>query len=164
MLHVNIYAVGRLKERFWREACEEYLKRLRRYARVSVVEVADIDPATCGGEAQARERESHEVARLLRKAAGADARNSLNILLDISGEALASEDIAALLAGAADKGKSTVNIVVGGSGGIDASLLPSLDCRVSFGRITLPHNLARVVCLEQLYRAFRINANEPYHK
>jgi 23S rRNA (pseudouridine1915-N3)-methyltransferase len=188
MLRVRVIAVGRLKERYWVDACAEYLKRLGRYVRIEVCEVADCDPNASGGPDAARRRETLGIARLLGGGApgrgfggsaavarggaatsahgGATAAGatSFTILWDRSGTPVSSEELAELLHRLMVAGKSQLNLIIGGSTGVDAALLPRLDESLSFGRITLPHNLARVVCLEQLYRACRINAKEPYHK
>jgi 23S rRNA (pseudouridine1915-N3)-methyltransferase len=161
VLHVNVIAVGRLKERFWADACAEYLKRLSRYAKVRVSEVP-ASAASAAGASEARARETRALAHRL--AALAPALDARTVLLDRKGAQLTSEEFAFLIAGFARDGASTLNLVIGGSTGVDAALLLAVDKVVSFGRVTLPHNLARVVCLEQLYRACRINAGEPYHK
>lgn len=157
MLNVTIVAVGKLKERFWADACAEYLKRLRPYARVVVEEVGDLDPARAGGEQAAREGEGRAV--LARIPARAHA-----IALDVGGRQRSSEQIAHRLDELALGGRSDVAFAIGGSTGLDRAVLARADETLSFGPITLPHNLARVVLLEQLYRAFRISRGEPYHK
>lgn len=159
MMHITVIAVGKLKERFWAAACDEYLKRLAPYAAVEVRELPDVDPTRAGGEAKARAQESAAILATLDAIPDAYA-----VLLDIGGKAVSSEDIAARLDELALNGKSDVAIVIGGSCGVDDGVCRRVDARWSFGRITLPHNLARVVALEQLYRAFKINRREPYHK
>lgn len=157
MLRVTVIAVGRLKERFWSQACDEYLKRLGAYAKVEVREVVDRDPDTCGGEALAREREGVDILKALE---GADR----SVLLDIGGRERSSEELASWLDGLQVRGTSHIAFVIGGSTGVSDAVRARADERVSFGRITLPHNLARVVLLEQLYRCFKISRGEPYHK
>lgn len=157
MLRIQVIAVGKLKERFWSDACAEYLKRLRPFANVSVTEVADVDPARVGGERAAVEAESDAVLRTLRQGA-------FVILLDIEGKLMTSEGMASQLADLALAGRSDIAFVIGGSCGVDERVRQRADARWSFGRITLPHNLARVVLLEQVYRAFKIDRGEPYHK
>lgn len=159
MMHITVIAVGKLKEQFWSAACAEYLKRLRAYASVEVRELADVDPARAGGEAQARAQESAAIVDALDALPGAYA-----VLLDIGGKAVSSEDIAHALDSLALEGTSDVALVIGGSCGVDDAIRQRVSARWSLGRITLPHNLARVVVLEQIYRAFKINRREPYHK
>ena len=156
-MKVQVVCVGKLKERFWVEAQSEYLKRLSGYAKVEVAEVADRDPARFGGEDAAREREGEELlARIEAKAHV--------VLLAIEGKERSSEDFAARLDALKLAGTSAVAFVVGGSTGASRAVYDRADETLSFGRITLPHNLARIVLLEQVYRAFRISRGEPYHK
>lgn len=157
MLHIRIIAVGKLKERFWTEACAEYLKRLQTYAKVEVVEIPDSDPAKCGGEACAIERESAAILKDIPD-------KGVVVLMDISGKEQTSEGFANKLDAFALDGVSDVTFIIGGSCGVGESVRKRSDQRWSLGRITLPHNLARVVLLEQIYRAFKIIKGEPYHK
>ncbi|MCI9130268.1 MAG: 23S rRNA (pseudouridine(1915)-N(3))-methyltransferase RlmH [Eggerthellaceae bacterium] len=156
-MKIKVVAVGQLKERFWKDACTEYLKRLRAYANVTVVELPDVSPERAGGERQAVEREGKSVLDAL------DASEHV-ILLDIKGKAVSSEDMASALESLTVDGISSVAFVIGGSCGVSDEVRKRANARWSFGRITLPHNLARVVALEQIYRAFRIIRHEPYHK
>lgn len=157
MLHIKVIATGKLKERFWTDACAEYLKRMKPYAQVEVIELLDADPAKTGGEAAAVARESQAALKSVPD-------NAFAILLDIKGKEVSSEDMAAKLDALAVGGVSEIAFIIGGSSGVDDEVRKRADARWSFGRITLPHNLARVVLLEQLYRAFKINRGEPYHK
>lgn len=154
-MKLAIVAVGRLKERFWRDAAEEYLKRLGPYANVKVVEIADRDSGR--DEARARAEEGADILRSLSEGAHV-------IALEIGGTQLSSEGFSAKLDALALSGRSTVAFVIGGSVGLSPEVLARADERLSLGPMTLPHNLARVVLLEQVYRAFRISRGEPYHK
>ena len=156
-MKIDVIAVGKLKERFWADACAEYLKRLGGYAKVSVSEVPDRDPARCGGEAAAREQEGEGILRAL-------PAHAHTVLLDIGGTQRTSEGISARLDELALSGVSEVAFVIGGSCGVSDAVRAAAKERLSFGKITLPHNLARVVLLEQIYRAFKISRGEPYHK
>lgn len=155
-MRITVVAVGKLKERFWTEAADEYLKRLRPYADVRVAEVADRDPGR-GGEARALAEEGADVLR-------ATGDGDYVIALDMVGKQLSSEDFSARLAQLGLEGRSSVTFLVGGSIGLSDQALSRADQKLSLGAMTLPHNLARVVLLEQLYRAFRIMRGEPYHK
>lgn len=157
MLHVTVIAVGKLKEKFWAQACDEYLKRLKPYASVEVRELPDIDPAKVGGEAKSVAAESESIISAIPE--GAE-----TFLLDISGKLVTSEDIAEALDDCSLSGRSHVCFIIGGSCGVSNDVRDKANRRISFGRITLPHNLARVVLMEQIYRAFKISKNEPYHK
>ena len=157
MQEIDVIAVGKLKERFWEDACAEYVKRLRRYARISVEQVPDRDPARSGGDAAAREREGADIFAHL----PADA---YVVALDREGVPYSSEEIAALIERVAPDAGRALAFVIGGSTGLAPAVLARADERISLGKITLPHNLARVVVLEQIYRGFKISRGEPYHK
>jgi 23S rRNA (pseudouridine1915-N3)-methyltransferase len=154
-MRLRIVAVGRLKEPHYRDAAAEYVKRLGPYASLSVTEVPDRDVTR--DESRARAEEGETVLRALPDGAHV-------IALDVTGRSLDSEGFAAHLAGLGLDGRSTVAFVIGGAAGLDTAVLARADERLSLGPMTLPHQLARVVLLEQLYRAFRINRGEPYHR
>ena len=156
-MNCTIVAVGKLKERFWAEACAEYVKRLGAYAKVRVVEVPDVDPARAGGVDGSREREGRSIL-------GAVSPRSHVILLAIEGTERSSEEFSRRLDELALRGRSDITFVIGGSDGVSDEVRARADETLSFGRITLPHNLARVVLLEQLYRAHKISRGERYHK
>ena len=156
-MRFTIVAVGKLKERFWADACTEYLKRLQPYAKTAVVEVADVDPAKVGGEEAGVQREGQAILKALPERAHV-------VLLAIDGRQRSSEDLAARLDDLGVSGKGDVAFVIGGSCGVSQEVRARADETLSFGLITLPHNLARVVLLEQLYRACKISRGEPYHK
>jgi 23S rRNA (pseudouridine1915-N3)-methyltransferase len=151
---LRVAAVGRVKEPHWRAACDEYLKRLRPYATVEVVEVADRDIGTDAAKAVAAEG-----ADLLR----ALPEGSYVIALDLGGTQRTSERFSEDLARLMVSGRSDITFVIGGSAGLAADVLARADATLALSTMTLPHQLARVVVLEQLYRAFRIMRNEPYH-
>ena len=156
-MKMTVVAVGKLKERFWSDACAEYLKRLQPYARVTVKEVADVDPGRAGGVDAAREKEGTSLLSAL-------AETSYVILLDIDGKQRSSVEFSQRLDALASAGKSDLAFVIGGSDGVSDAVRRRSYETLSFGRITLPHNLARVVLLEQVYRAMKISRGEPYHK
>ena len=156
-MNIRIVAIGCLKEQFWIQAADEYLKRLRPYAAVSVVEIRDQDPASCGGPQKELELEGVDVLKTLRD-------DEYVILLDIAGKQLSSEGFAETIEQLAIDGRSNIAFVVGGSVGVSAEVRARANARLSFGKQTLPHNLARIVLLEQIYRAFKIIKREPYHK
>lgn len=156
-MKIQIIAVGKLKEKFWADACDEYLKRLKGYAKVRVDAVPDRDPAKSGGEEGARKLEGKGILEALPD-------HSHVILLDVHGKQLSSEGIAARMDALMLSGVSEITFIVGGSGGVSRGVQDIADECLSFGKITLPHNLARVVLLEQVYRAFKISRGEPYHK
>nr|WP_026975155.1 23S rRNA (pseudouridine(1915)-N(3))-methyltransferase RlmH [Alicyclobacillus contaminans] len=155
-----VIAVGRLKEGYWKQALAEYAKRLSAYVKLELVEVAD--EATPDGPSDAeRERVlAAEGERILRHVRDRDAV----VVLDIQGKAMTSEQWSARFESLMAGGYGRVVFVVGGSLGVSKEVLQRADVRWSFGPLTLPHQLARVVLLEQLYRGIRIARGEPYHK
>lgn len=154
-MRLTVVAVGRLKERHFREAADEYLKRLVPYAKVREVEVADRDLAK--NQERALADEARDILRALPDSTHV-------VVLDRTGPERSSVEISRWLERLALDGTSDVTFVVGGASGVGESVIARADERLSFGPITLPHQLARVVLLEQLYRAFRISRNEPYHR
>ncbi|MHB1324306.1 MAG: 23S rRNA (pseudouridine(1915)-N(3))-methyltransferase RlmH [Coriobacteriia bacterium] len=154
-MRVTVVAVGRLKERHWRDAADEYLKRLAPYARVEVTEVADRD--VTADERRALEAEAADVLRAI-------PGSSTVVALDITGPARSSEQFASLVEALGISGRPNVTFVIGGAAGLHPDVVRRADERLSLGPMILPHQLARVVLLEQLYRAFRIIRGEPYHR
>jgi 23S rRNA (pseudouridine1915-N3)-methyltransferase len=153
-VRLRLAVVGRVKEPHWRAACDEYLKRLRPYATMEVAEVSDRDLGTEPARAVAAEG-----ADLLR----AIPEGSYAIVLDLAGAQRTSEQFSQDLAELMVRGRSDVTFVIGGSAGLAAEVRSRADVTLSLSKMTLPHQLARVVLLEQIYRAFRIMRNEPYH-
>ncbi|MDI6901175.1 MAG: 23S rRNA (pseudouridine(1915)-N(3))-methyltransferase RlmH [Anaerosomatales bacterium] len=154
-MRIAVVAVGKLKERHWRDAAAEYLKRLAPYATIEVTEVADRDVTR--DERRALAAEAADILRAVPESARL-------VLLDIGGKARGSEEIAAWLSDLALDGDSHVAFVLGGAAGVADEVRERAAERLSLGPVTLPHQLARVVLLEQLYRAFKIARNEPYHR
>lgn len=159
-MHITMLCVGRLKERYWEQAQAEYLKRLRAYARLDVVEVAeepfspDITAAAAGA---VMEREGERLLRRLH------ARDCV-LALDREGTMLSSPELADILARLALDGKSSLAFIIGGSLGLAPRVTDAARRRLSFSRLTFPHQLMRIILLEQIYRAFKINRREPYHR
>lgn len=153
-MRLRIAVVGRVKEPHWRAACDEYLKRLRPYATMDVVEVPDRDLGTDPGRAVAA-----EAVDLLR----ALPDGSYLVVLDLGGTQRTSEQFSEDLAALMVRGRSDITFVIGGSAGLAPEVLARADVVLSLSKMTLPHQLARVVLLEQIYRAFKIMRNEPYH-
>ena len=139
----TVVCVGKLKERFWKDACAEYTKRLGAYAKVDIREVADIDPAKAGGVDVARNKEGAAILAALPLRAHV-------ILLAIEGKERSSEELSTRLDDLMLRGNSDIAFVIGGSDGVSDAVRARADEMLSFGRITLPHNLARVVLLEQI--------------
>lgn len=159
-MNITILAVGKIKEAFYREALSEYRKRLGRYCRLEIVEVADEpapENASPAQEELIKEREAQRILKRLRE-------NSFVIALEIAGNKYSSEKFAEKLEHLALAGKSQLVFVIGGSLGLHSSVSARADLRMSFSDMTFPHQLMRVILAEQIYRAFRIINREPYHK
>ena len=159
MLNIRIICVGKFKEKYWEAASAEYLKRLGAYCNVSVIEVKEEKLPAHASRADEENVIIKEGKSILDKIAAGD----YVIALDIVGKELSSEDLAAKIAETSFT-SSTMDFVIGGSLGLSKDVKSRAALRLSFGRITLPHQLARIVLLEQIYRAFKINAGETYHK
>ena len=157
VMTITIIAVGKLKEAYWRDACAEYLKRLIPYAKVTVREIADIDPAKAGGVPAALDKEGAAILNAIPE-------RSYAILLAIKGKETGSEALSSFIDDLALGGTGHLTFIIGGSDGVSDAVRARADHLMSFGPITLPHQLARIVLLEQIYRAFKINAGETYHK
>ena len=159
-MQIDILCVGKIKEKFFRDALEEYKKRLSRYCRLSEIEVADEKTPDTASDAEARQIKEKEGERLLAKISD----SATVIALAIDGKGYSSEGFAAELEKLAIDGASHLQFVIGGSLGLSDAVLSRADRRISFSAMTFPHQLMRVILLEQIYRAFRIQRNEPYHK
>lgn len=156
----TILALGKIKERYWADALAEYLKRLGPYRPVEVIELPDekADPGqTPALIEQARRREGEKILAALRPGA-------LLVAMWENGEQLGSEALAERLDLMERDGGREVAFVIGGANGLDPAVLARADWKLGLSRLTLPHQLARVVLVEQLYRAERIRRGEPYHK
>ena len=167
-VHITIIAVGKLKERFWKEAIAEYSKRLGSFCKLEVREVTDRDPAMYSGQQKALEKEAQDIIKIFEKLGvsnkGTASVSTCCIACAIEGKMRSSEDFASRIDKLMSSGTSHFIFIIGASAGIDKSVYDYVNETLSFGKITLPHNLARVVLFEQLYRAFKIINGQPYHK
>ena len=159
-MNITIVSVGKLKEKYLKLGIEEYAKRLKSYANLKLIEVADERAPENLSEAEMEAVKDKEGERILAKTPV----DSHVITLEIKGKQLSSEQLASELDQLATYGKSKVTFVIGGSLGLSEAVLKRSDYALSFSKMTLPHQLMRLVLLEQIYRAFRINRGEPYHK
>ncbi|HET7658359.1 MAG TPA: 23S rRNA (pseudouridine(1915)-N(3))-methyltransferase RlmH [Bacillales bacterium] len=159
-MNITVVTVGKLKEKYLKQGIEEYLKRLRAYARIEVVEVPDEKAPENLSEAEEAQVKRAEGERLLAKVA----TDAHVIALAIDGKSFTSEAFARSLDELATYGQSKVAFVIGGSLGLSDEVLQRADSKLSFSKMTFPHQLMRLILVEQIYRAFRINRGEPYHK
>ncbi len=159
-MKITVLCVGKIKENYFAEAVREYAKRLSRYAKLEIAEVEDEktpDKASAAENEAIREKEG---ARLLARLP----EDAYVIALAIEGKAPDSVELSRKIEALGVAGKSHLCFIIGGSLGLSPKVLARADERLSFSRMTFPHQLMRVILLEQLYRSFRIMRGEPYHK
>lgn len=149
-MNIRIICIGKLKERYWKEACAEYMKRLTAYCRLSIVELKE-----------SRSDDIDEEGRLILSKIG---DREFVITCEIGGRKLSSEKMAAKIEKLAVGGKSSIVFVIGGSNGLSEAVSRRSDMALSFSDMTFPHQLMRVILLEQIYRSFKIIHHEKYHK
>ncbi|NPV26748.1 MAG: 23S rRNA (pseudouridine(1915)-N(3))-methyltransferase RlmH [Firmicutes bacterium] len=159
-MRVQIIAVGKLKEKYLHDGMAEYLKRLTPYARVEIIEVPDEkipDRVSPAQEDQVREKEAERILKQIKP-------DSLVIPLAIAGRACTSEQFAHLLRDLEQRGHGEITFIIGGSLGLSPRVLARGHFLLSFSTMTFPHQLMRLILIEQIYRAFKIIRGEPYHR
>ena len=152
-MKVNIVCVGKIKEKFFTDAINEYLKRISRFAELRIVEVDEASNIS-----NLEQKSKIEGERLLAKSSG------IIVALDGGGKLLSSTELADFIHKKEVNGDSVITFIIGGSNGLSPEVLSRANLILSFGKITFPHQLFRVVLTEQIYRAFTIIAGLPYHK
>ena len=160
MIKVNVIAVGKVKEKFFRGAIDEYVKRLGRYCKLEIIEVTDEKTPDNASDHEVELIKEKEGERILKNISS----DAYVIALAIEGKQLSSEELAEKIDKLGIQGTSHIQLVIGGSLGLADKVLKRADMLLSFSKMTFPHQLMRVVLLEQVYRAYRIIHNEPYHK
>jgi 23S rRNA (pseudouridine1915-N3)-methyltransferase len=159
-MRITICAVGKIKEKFYRDAIAEYSKRLSKYCRLDIVEVEDEKtPDNAGASlcAMIKEKEGRRILSHIKD-------DSYVIALTIDGNKLDSVKLSKRLENLGIQGNSHITFIIGGSLGLSDEVINRSDYRLSFSDMTFPHQLMRVILLEQVYRSYRIMKNEPYHK
>ncbi|WP_270583183.1 23S rRNA (pseudouridine(1915)-N(3))-methyltransferase RlmH [Bacillus smithii] len=159
-MNISIVTVGKLKEKYLKQGIEEYLKRLSAYAKVEIIEVADEKAPETLSESEMEHVKQKEGERILAKLQP----DTHVIALAIEGKMYTSEQFSAHIDQLATYGKSKIAFIIGGSLGLSSQVLKRADETISFSKMTFPHQLMRLILLEQVYRAFRIMRGEPYHK
>lgn len=159
-MNISVIAVGKVKEKYLKQGMEEYLKRLSAYAKVEIIEVADEKAPETLSESETEQVKQKEGERILAKLHP----DTYVIALAIEGKMQTSEQFSAHLDQLATYGKSKIAFLIGGSLGLSGEVLKRADETLSFSKMTFPHQLMRLILLEQVYRAFRIMRGEPYHK
>lgn len=159
-MNITIISVGKLKERYLKEAVEEYSKRLSKYCKLDIIEVADEkapENMSRAEEEAVKQKEGQAILKHIKN-------DTYAIALAIEGKMLSSEGFSEFINGLGIKGKSNIAFIIGGSLGLSDEVLRRADYKLSFSPMTFPHQLMRVILLEQIYRGFKIIRGEPYHR
>ncbi|WP_141604304.1 23S rRNA (pseudouridine(1915)-N(3))-methyltransferase RlmH [Terrilactibacillus laevilacticus] len=159
-MNINILTVGKLKEKYIQQGINEYKKRLGAYTKINIIEVPDEKAPENMSEAEIEQIKKTEGEKLLSKISP----DTYVIALAILGKQLTSEQLAKHIDELTTYGKSKIAFVIGGSNGLSDEVLKRADYQLSFSKMTFPHQLMRLVLMEQVYRAFKIMRGEPYHK
>lgn len=160
IMDITIIGVGKLKEKYLKDGIAEYVKRMKSYAHVDIVEVPDEPAPNILSDAEVEQVKQKEGERILEKVPD----RAHVIALDLRGKQFTSEQFSAHLEEEMIYGASHFVFIIGGSHGLSKEVLQRVDTKISFGKMTYPHQLIRLILVEQIYRAFRIMRNEPYHK
>lgn len=159
-MKITIVTVGKIKEKYLKDAIAEYSKRLSKYCKLEIIEVADEktpDNASAVVEEQIRAKEAERILKYVKE-------DAYVITLEIDGKQLTSEELADKIEKLGVQGTSHIMLIIGGSIGLGEEVLKRSDFALSFSKMTFPHQLMRVILLEQIYRSYRIISGEPYHK
>lgn len=159
-MKITVIAVGKMKEKYYKDTVAEYEKRLSRYCKLEIIEAEDEktpDGASVMEEARIREKEADRILRHVRE-------DAYVITLEIAGKSFDSPEFADKIEKLGIRGISHVQFIIGGSLGLHEKVCRRSDLAVSFSKMTFPHQLMRVILLEQIYRSYRIICGEPYHK
>ena len=159
-MNITVIAVGKLKEKYLKSAVDEYSKRLGRYCKLNFIELPDEktpDNASEKEELMIKEKEGEAILKKIKD-------NAYVVAMDLGGNHITSEEFATKLDKLSVTGNSNIVFVIGGSLGLSKDVIKRANYKLCFSKMTFPHQLFRVMLLEQVYRAYRINNNEPYHK
>ena len=159
-MKITVITVGKIKEKYLKDAIAEYSKRLGKYCKLEIIEVADEktpDHASETVEDAIRAKEGERILKYIKE-------DAYIITLEINGKQLVSEEFARKIETLGIQGTSHIIFIIGGSIGLGKEVIARSDCALSFSKMTFPHQLMRVILLEQIYRSYRIINGEPYHK
>jgi len=159
-MKITIICVGKIKEKYFTMAIDEYTKRLSRYCKLEIIEVSDEKTPDHASEAEENQIKKLEGERILKNVK----EGAFLIALAIEGSMLSSIELADKIEQLGVSGSSHLIFVIGGSLGLSNEVITQADYKLSFSKMTFPHQMMRVILLEQIYRAYRINTNQPYHK
>jgi len=155
-LNINIVCIGKIKDKYINEGITEFSKRMTSFASLNIVELKEYNKED--SISISIEKESLEILKQISKS------NSYNILLDLDGKEITSENMSKYIDDLKNKGISSINFIIGGSNGVNKELKNSVDMKLKFSHFTFPHQLMRLILLEQVYRWFAISNNIKYHK
>ena len=155
-----VVCIGKLKDAYLREGVAEFVKRMRPYGGITITELNESKIGDKPSDADRKQVVAEEGDRLLKVVP----KNAYTVLLDVYGKPMSSEELAKTMSDLAVRGNSSLCFIIGGSLGLSDEVLGRADYRLSFSRMTFPHQMMRLILLEQVYRAYRINNGEPYHK
>lgn len=159
-MNIQIICIGKLKEKYWSEAISEYSKRLSRFCSLEIIELKEArlpDKASHAEEEAVKMEEGRSILKAIKE-------GTYVITLEILGKQLTSPELAAKMENLSLEGKSNITFVIGGSLGLSEEVSKRANFKLSFSKMTFPHQMMRVILLEQIYRSFKINRNETYHK
>ena len=159
-MNINVICIGKLKEKYWQEAVREYSKRLGSYCSLQIIELKESllrNNASAADELAVKQAEGREILKRIRE-------GDYVITLEIKGKTFSSEHLSEHLEHLAIDGRSTVDFIIGGSLGLSEEVSRRADLKLSFSAMTFPHQMMRVILLEQIYRSFKIIRHETYHK
>ena len=159
-MRITIITVGKIKEKYLKQGIEEYTKRLSKYCKLEIIEVADEkapENMSLAQEDIVKNKEGEKILKSIKE-------DSYIIALAIDGKGRTSEEFAKEIADLGVNGNSHITFIIGGSLGLSKTILTKSDEKISFSKMTFPHQLMRLILLEQVYRGFRIINGEPYHK
>lgn len=160
MLTVNIICIGKIKESYWREAIKEYSKRLTVFCKFNIIELDEEKVSSTPNDAQIKTILDAEGKRIISKLS----KNSFVIPMCIEGKLLSSTELSEKISQVPMLGKSSIDFIIGGSWGLSDEVKSKADLKLSMSKMTFPHQMARVVLCEQIYRVFEISTNGKYHK
>ena len=161
MIKINLITVGKLKEKYWRDAVAEYSKRLSAFCKLEIVELSEYRLSDNPSEKEIAAALDNEAAAMEKYIEG---NGVYNIAMCIEGKIISSEELSAKMDSCGIDGYSTINFIIGSSFGISKSVKDKCNFKLSMSKMTFPHQLARVILLEQIYRAFQISNHSKYHK
>lgn len=159
-MNINIVCVGKIKEKYLKLGIDEFKKRLSKYCKLDIIELDDEKAPENLSDKEMTIIKDKEGKKILSKVKA----NSYVIALAIDGKNISSEELADTMSNLAVRGNSNITFIIGGSLGLSDEVLSRADYKLSFSKMTFPHQLMRLILLEQVYRAYRINNGEPYHK